>query len=119
MHHFFTSARKRYDDAIRDPAFKRILYRISESRMQCAMVHERAVRAVSYGLKNFRALLSRNAAKLNALSPLAVLSRGFSVVSKPDGAVVSDVRQINAGQNIHLRFHKGGADAEVISTDNG
>jgi len=119
IHLFFIAARERFGAVIRDPAFKKILYRISESRMQCAMLHERAIRAVSYGLRNFRAMLSGNAAKLDALSPLAVLSRGFSIVSKSDGAVVSDVKQITAGENIQIRLNKGSAGARVISTDGG
>jgi exodeoxyribonuclease VII large subunit len=52
--------------------------------------------------------------RLEALSPLAVLARGYAVVTrKEDGRVVSQVRQVKAGAAIRVRVADGVFDAEV------
>ncbi|RIK44896.1 MAG: exodeoxyribonuclease VII large subunit [Chloroflexi bacterium] len=45
--------------------------------------------------------------RLVALSPVAVLQRGYSVVQKEDGAVVSDPAQTTAGERLHIRTAGG------------
>ena len=45
------------------------------------------------------AVFGKNLAKINALNPLAVLSRGYSIVNK-NGCVVSSVDEVFAGDNI-------------------
>lgn len=53
--------------------------------------------------------------RLEALSPLAVLRRGFAVVTrKQDGSVVSRVAQASQGQQINIRVSDGQIDAEII-----
>ncbi|MEW6286379.1 MAG: exodeoxyribonuclease VII large subunit [Chloroflexota bacterium] len=52
--------------------------------------------------------------RLEALSPLAVLARGYAVVTrKEDGKVVSQVGQVKAGAPIQVRVADGAFDAEV------
>jgi len=52
--------------------------------------------------------------RLEALSPLAVLARGYAVVTrKEDGRVVSQVRQVKVGAAIQVRVADGVFDAEV------
>jgi exodeoxyribonuclease VII large subunit len=54
--------------------------------------------------------------RLEALSPLAVLQRGFAVVTrKDDGSVVSHVADTKQGQEISIRVVDGQIDAEVIN----
>ena len=51
------------------------------------------------------------ASRLNAISPLAVLGRGYSMVTAGDGSVVRSSVQLEAGESVHMRFHKGSASA--------
>ena len=54
--------------------------------------------------------------RLEALSPLAVLSRGFAVVTrKDDGSVVSRVAHAAQGKQIQVRVSDGQFDAEIIN----
>lgn len=53
-------------------------------------------------------------AKLDALSPLAVLERGYSLVSRADGSFVRAAGEIAAGDTLDLRFRRGRARARVI-----
>jgi exodeoxyribonuclease VII large subunit len=69
------------------------------------------------------ALLSRHGvrlgqagARLDALSPLASLGRGYSICLKPDGSVVSRIGQVEAGEEICLRVSDGSIDCRVERT---
>lgn len=54
--------------------------------------------------------------RLEALSPLAVLARGYAVVTrKEDGKVVSHVRQVKSGTSLQVQVADGAFDAEVTS----
>ncbi|MCH5169819.1 MAG: exodeoxyribonuclease VII large subunit [Oscillospiraceae bacterium] len=50
--------------------------------------------------------------KLDALSPLKILSRGFSVI-KSNNSVVSSVNQLSVGESIELKFSDGTANAVI------
>jgi exodeoxyribonuclease VII large subunit len=62
------------------------------------------------------------AARLEALSPLAVLSRGFALARRADGAIVRDAAVLAPGEEIDVRFSRGSARAgvlEVRASDDG
>ena len=52
------------------------------------------------------------AAKLDTLSPLKVLARGYSVASG-NGKIINSVNQITEGDKINIRFYDGSADCTV------
>ncbi len=53
-------------------------------------------------------------AKLDALSPLAVLQRGYSLTTDEAGQVVHDASRVRAGSRIHTRLAKGELVSEVV-----
>ncbi len=53
--------------------------------------------------------------RLEALSPLAVLKRGYSVVRKSGGEVVSSVGALDIGEKISIVMSDGSAEAEIMS----
>ena len=58
--------------------------------------------------------------RLEALSPLAVLGRGFAVVTrKDDGSVVSRVAQTKPGDPITIRVSDGQLDAQITDPKSG
>ncbi|WP_295075116.1 exodeoxyribonuclease VII large subunit [Ruminococcus sp.] len=56
--------------------------------------------------------LAENAAKLDSLSPLKVLSRGYSLVYKGD-KLLSSSESLEKGEKVSIRFGSGGASAEI------
>ena len=54
-----------------------------------------------------KSLLGNTAARLNALSPLATLSRGYAVARDENGAALTSARQFSAGLKFNLLLHDG------------
>jgi len=52
-------------------------------------------------------------ARLRALSPLAILDRGYALVQRDGGQLVRDARELSLDEDIWLRFAKGRARAKV------
>ena len=63
-------------------------------------------------LSDSRQELALLASTLDALSPLRILSRGYSFVSGESGQINS-VRKLSSGSVVTIRFSDGEADAEV------
>ena len=49
--------------------------------------------------------------QVRSLSPQQTLDRGYSVVRKPDGSVISDASNVKSGQKLAIRLAKGEIDA--------
>ena len=93
-------------------AMKNPLERINDSRQELASIYDKMFGVVSQQLGSQRALLAACASKLNALSPLAVLARGYSITYK-NGKPVSDISLLNKGDGIEIRLNNGTFNAEV------
>ena len=72
---------------------------------------------LAYIIESKEALLSLLAGKLNALSPLAVLSRGY-LIGGIGGSVIKSVSQIKSKDSIDLTFSDGKAKAEITEVIN-
>ncbi len=60
-----------------------------------------------------RVRLARAVGALDALSPLAVLERGYSVVTVAGGRVITDVAGLRPGDRLEVRFRRGSAGVRV------
>ncbi|MGH7530867.1 MAG: exodeoxyribonuclease VII large subunit, partial [Gemmatimonadales bacterium] len=59
------------------------------------------------------ARLTAYGARLDALSPLRVLARGYAVARDADGRVLKRVEQLPEGKEFRLRVSDGEVDARV------
>ena len=84
-------------------------------RERVALDHEqRRLRAVgSQLLEPFRRQAGLSAAQLDALSPLAVLGRGYAIARDGDGGVVRSVEQAKAGQPLDVTVSDGVIECSV------
>ena len=57
-------------------------------------------------------ILENRAGRLNALSPLAVLGRGYALALK-DGHAVRSVHELREGDTLEIRLHQGSAETRV------
>jgi exodeoxyribonuclease VII large subunit len=63
-----------------------------------------------------RSRLSLQCGKLDALSPLRVLARGYAIAEK-DGVPVTDASELSRGDRIDLRLYKGRARCTIDETE--
>ncbi len=61
--------------------------------------------------------LQRTAARLDALSPLRVLARGYALATREDGRPVRSVADASPGDVIHIRASDARLDATVIDIE--
>lgn len=107
------AARRRRDDLARRllAAMERTL-RDGRERTRQADRLDRAMRAL---LRDRRQRLVADRRALLALSPYAVLDRGYAIVTGPDG-VVSDPAQVERGDRLAIRV-RAGAFAATVDDD--
>jgi exodeoxyribonuclease VII large subunit len=53
-------------------------------------------------------------ASLEAMSPLRVLTRGYSIASGENGACIRSVAELAPGDSLRLRLSDGSADCRVL-----
>lgn len=88
---------------------------IQDRRMNVAFLSERADRLAQAKLTAVRSAMAEFCAKLDALSPVAVLARGYTMVQDEKGQVVTSAKHLSAGDCITLRFEDGQKQAEILS----
>ena len=69
--------------------------------------------AMSIRLQRDSHLLQGSAGRLHALSPLATLDRGYSILSQSDGKIISSIKGISRGDKVHARLAHGELDCIV------
>ncbi len=89
-------------------------FRIRSDRQRVDEITTRLGVAVRHGQTLQRAGLKALEQRLKALNPLAVLQRGYAIVSTMDGRNVRLVGQVKSGDALHVRVSDGAFAAEVI-----
>ena len=87
--------------------------KILNSRTELVNINEKLINTMLLKLNNEKAKISVLASKLNALSPLEVLSRGYAISYK-EASPVTSVKQVAAGDNIKVVVK----DGELFATVN-
>ena len=92
---------------------------LSDRRLRLDALQQRMVSATRTLLETDRRRFVRLTAGLDAMSPLKVLSRGYSVVRKPDGSLVASVSDAAEGDRIRIQLKDGALTATVNDTERG
>jgi exodeoxyribonuclease VII large subunit len=109
------SARARVDTQSHRLARQSPTLRLARDRQRVDDLSRRAILALTNRLSATRERLRGQRLRLAALDPTAVLARGYAIVSKADGAVVSSVMQVSAGDPLHVRVADGTFGAIVAN----
>jgi exodeoxyribonuclease VII large subunit len=63
--------------------------------------------------------LGERAARLEGLSPLAVLGRGYAIATRENGRAVRSAEEVEPGEPLGLRFHRGRVAVRVTAVEIG
>jgi exodeoxyribonuclease VII large subunit len=87
--------------------------RLANARQRADDLLARAAVAMTHRLALERERWNGLAQALNGVSPLAVLRRGYAVVSHPDGKVVRKASEVKSGDPLRVRVSEGEFGVEV------
>ena len=88
---------------------------ISQSRQRLHRVARDVAASSTRCTTARRSTLKMLASRLDALSPLAILSRGYAVARDASGRTLASVKEFVAGQPFELKLRDGEVSAEVLS----
>jgi exodeoxyribonuclease VII large subunit len=104
--------RKRLESLEKSILFRKPTERINQYRQTVDELKRSMVAELTHLVTLQRKTVQALTGKLDALSPLAILDRGYSICSKlPEGAIVRSVTAISVGDALKVLFK----DGEVIS----
>ena len=93
--------------------------RLGAVRQQLAALVASLAAATGKRLLENRGALDRETASLEALSPLAILNRGYALVFDGHGQLVKDAEQFEAGDEMSARLARGQVRGRVTATERG
>jgi exodeoxyribonuclease VII large subunit len=109
-------ARQRLDQLATRPAFRRPLQRVTELEQRLDDAAERLARAARRRLAQAGQKLAEVSARLETLSPLQVLARGYSLTQTADGRLVRDPAGLRPGDLLLTRVAGGSIRSLVTAT---
>ena len=89
---------------------------VNEKRMLLDHSAQKLTAAAQRNFTGQKQRFVRLTAKLDALSPLKVLSRGYSLVMDTGGHVVQRAGQVKIGDTVDIKLHQGSLTASVTKT---
>ena len=78
-------------------------------------LREQLTHTINRSLSNHQAVVEKSAARLEALSPLKTLGRGYAILQNQQGEVIDSSAQVADGETIQARLHRGTLNAVVSS----
>ena len=111
--------RERVDFLMKKRVMQSPLNFIQDKRLAADLVMEKLASASQRFLFAQRQRLGGQAVKLDALSPLRVLGRGYSLATRADGVLVRQAADVTVGDLLTTRFRKGWIQSRVSAVEAG
>lgn len=111
------TAQVRIDAASRSRALTRPQEILQERMQDLDRVSAQLARALRRTAERKQSAWELAAQRLQLLSPLAVLGRGYSICTNTDGAVIKSNNQVNVDDEISVRLGEGRLNARVTTAE--
>ena len=109
--------RSRVQEQALSHAFDEVKSRLTRARRRFENASAACDAEMEIKLQQGRERLALAAASLDALSPLAVLQRGYAIAQDASGKLVRDAGAVNVGDEVNVRLARGKLNTRVVSTD--
>ena len=80
---------------------------------QIKQLQNRLNHAIQHSLQKRQQYFTQLKTSVEQLNPKAVLARGYAIVSNPQKAI-TDSKQLQLGEKLHVQFHTGEAEVDVV-----
>ena len=101
------SERMYLEQLMMSPSLRQPLDKINQKKMDLEIIKKDITDSMRKRLEKERSALSIMCGKLDVLSPLTVLSRGYSITTKSDGNIIKSITQVNNGDELDITFLDG------------
>ena len=105
--------RLRYEKCMQSRAFKEPMQKINEKAIQIDMIVKNMQLKMSERLNKSKNEAATIISKLDALSPLKTLSRGYCI-TELDGKIVKTVKNLKKDDEINIKFTDGEKLAKIM-----
>ena len=105
------------DKCAESSVLKRPLSMVDVNRQYLDLLSRSVESTYAARITEKKMMLSQNIAKLEALSPLGTLARGYSLVKNEGGAVIKSSKSLRAGDKVDVVLSDGSFKAAVESVD--
>lgn len=112
---FIEMGRLKLNSNIERPAFKNPMLKVNEERIYIDRVYKDIENRCLNILETKKKELKIDVSKLDGLSPLGTLARGFSVAKDEKGKVLKSIDQVKNGDNLEIML----TDGKVMATVDG
>ena len=107
LRHRLIERRLRLERCLQSSLFRRPQELLRDRSLLLDQLSERLSHALKTALDERQQRLRIANEKLNLLNPWGVLQRGYSVVRRPDGAVISSAEAVETGESLDVWLHRG------------
>ena len=111
------AARRQLDILSASPALKSPISYFDQKRKNLQLLQNRLTAAETQAINRRKQNFIGLTAKLDAMSPLKVLTRGYAMVQTDDGQVVRSVTQVEQGQTLKVNLQDGVIHAAVTGKE--
>ena len=101
------SARQHLNILAASPALQSPAAYLEQKEKQLEYLKNKLISAQDRNLSAQKQRYIQNVAKLDAMSPLKVLTRGYAMAEDKSGALVRSIRQVEKGDELNIRFGDG------------
>ena len=108
-----TAARRQYQLLSAHPALQSPVGYLEQRRKSLELLKNKLISAQTHQISNQKARYIAMTAKLDAMSPLKVLTRGYAMAQTEEGTVLRNINQINSGDQITITVSDGTLAAAV------
>jgi len=91
--------------------------KLNDKKTRLAILRQKQISAIGDVVDAKNSRLKIEMASLDALSPLAVLGRGFSIVETEAGEILRDAGDVKENQDVKIRLARGKIKAKVTSVE--
>ena len=99
--------RRRLDALHNRLLFRTPISQIHRDQQRLDDINHRAGRALAHRVDLSRTHLYGLELRLHSLNPHAILQRGYSIVTRPDGGLVSSIGQVQSGDDLQVQVSDG------------
>ena len=106
--------RLRYEKCMASRVFREPLQKINERYISIDMLVKQIQNSINNKIKDDKTKMIELITKLDTLSPLKTLTRGYCLATTNNGKIIKSVKKLKKNDELVLRFNDGNTNVKVL-----